>query len=877
MAEMKKAFKEFMNKHGRSESGFTMAEILVAIALLAVLTAVVTSTIINATQTSDKFSRGTLNESQLLNAVSLVTRDISLANEVTYASATALAVDTMEGGTPAQVFYFYWTGNVSSIPSDAAYFEVKNNASKISQQPGIVEYRIVGGDTSNPTIRTIIEGYNPGGNSEYPLFSYHDSNNAEILLDATNPPQVASNKLGNIRRVEIHFTSYIDSRDNAMEMHTSASPRFLGQLPTDTYGVGTPPETPTPILNGELLPQTNVADLSWTRIAGATGYTVYRENRLQSPLVQVVGSTTGKNSSTLSDPNRAWGETYEYFVIAHGWAGDSNPSSKIRLRVTPQPTAFINIDPLRASPITNYTVARDLNNQITWAPSTGDTIKYKLYTVAGATKTLVYDGTATTYLHSGRSYGASTIYVVVAYNDTIPGHSATNPTAVTGGNSVDSTPVTLVSPPLKPTLSGVARNDLTSPSTALATNILTVSNDASNPSVVGYEFRHGDTDASATNTVGQRSTAISYSHLPGWGTTKWYSVRAYNDAGNSQYSDDGATLATKLDQIPGPFSISSLTNNTGYGNVVVQGTDAGSLATVNTTGVMNAAWTTSAGTVEYDVDRWISNGLGAPIMSKAYMDWEADKPDLSSATLSTNFADVHPGVVYGVQVRATAQNGLTRPIVATLLTRPDVPRRGITEATCLANNSQTYGMYVTADTRAKNGYANQTSISFAKSSGGAATQTVNVGTSVSSFQTLNFNQEGKITYQNIISRGAVADTVANFGISDSERVSYPLTLDMQIVGHFSGCTSAGRAVPTSIAPAQGGSTWVTAFDVCYGYLTGHDYSGYYVDPNNRNAKGYIYQDYADGYQDSFVRKNVGGCSWRLHPKTGREPYWDSVG
>lgn len=882
MAEMKKSFKEFMEKHGRSESGFTMAEILVAIALLAVLTAVVTSTIINATQTSDKFSRGTMNESQLLNAVSLVTRDISLAKEVRYASDTALAVDTVEGGKLSSVYYFYWTGSADSIPSAAAFTEVKNNASRISSQPGIVEYRVVNGNTGDPTVRTVIEGYNPGGNSEYPLFTYYDGKNAEILLDATNPPQVSDAKLPEIRRVEIHFTSYIDSRDNAMELHTSASPRFLGGVATGNAGLNNPLEKPaTPLLYGELPPRTNTAKLEWTPIAGATGYTVYRTNRGQTPLTMVAGTTSNPN---LDDPGLAWGETYDYFVVAQGWTGDSAASSTIRLRVTPAPTTFINIQPTRGqdgSSITNFTVARNLNNQLTWAPSSGENIKYRLYTVnvSNGVKTQIYDGPLTTYLHSGRAYGDVTRYVVVPYNDPITGHSRTNPSSTTGGTAPDSPPVDLVSPPIRPVLTGDARNDLTAIKAATATNVLTVTNTASNPNAKGYEFRYGSTDAGANDTLGSRGTASTWNHGPGWGTTNYYAVTAFNDAGSSPASDAGTLPAVKLDQPPGPFTINNLSNNTGYGNVRVQGGDAGSLASVQTNGNMQAAWSAADGTVNYDVERSLRSSLGAATMSQTIMDWDSDQMNLSNSTTNTNFGNAHPGVVYDVKVRAKAANGLSREVTETLLTRPDVPRRGIAEAICLANNSGPMAVYTDADARPKNGYADITTVAYTRNGvPSQPTRTYAIGTSIGAFQDTVLNDVNGMIYQNYISPGAVPNTVARFGTSDSERRSYPLTLTVQILANFSGCSGAGKTVPTHIAPAgRNGSYWVVPHDVCYGYTPGHDYGQYYMDPNNRTAKGYVYGDYADGFQSWMVRNTGGGCNWRLHPKTGQEPYWNSIG
>lgn len=880
---MKKVLKDFIKKHGKSESGFTMVEILVAIALLAVVVAVVTSTIINATQTSEKFSQGTMNESQLLNAVSLITRDVSLAQKITYAGADAVAIETVEGNTPSNVYYFYWKGTEASIPSAPAFAQVKGNAARIPSQPGIVEYRVVNGDTSNPTVRTLIEGYNPGGNSEFPLFTYYNQKNDEILLDAaTTPPHVSDDNLGEIRRVEIHFTSYIDARDNAMELKTSASPRFVGAAVKPVAGNQTLEKPQTPLLYGDITPRTNTGKVWWTAIAGAESYTIYRQNRTQTPLIKVAGTVAG-NVTTFDDLNLAWGETFEYYVVAQGFAGDGDPSSKIRLRTTPQPTAFVNVDPRRGQvagdSITGYTVARGLTNQLSWAPSTGENIKYKLYTVSGAVKSLVYDGPLTTYSHSGRSYGAVTRYVVVAYNDTIPSYNNNFPGNVTGGTSADSPYIDLESPPLRPTATGVARNDLTTPSATDATNIITVTNHGANPLVDGYKFKYGTAD-NAITTVGQSNTSTSYSHLPGWGSKTFYSVTAFNNAGESESSDIGALPPVELNQPPGPFSINSLANNNGYGYVVMQSTDEGSLASVKSRGDMSADWTDASGVQGYTINRQVSNSFGRALLSKSTVDYE-DAGSMSGS--SANFSGVQPGVIYTVSVNARASNGLVRTVSSTLLTRPDVPKRGILEATCLANgvngNGQQLAMYVDADTNPKYGYANKTIVSYNKDGYVAAAEaTVPISSSVFAWQRLDhFGQLGKILFRNYIASDAVADNAANFGTSYSERLSFPLSLEVATLAPFNGAcntTTGGKIIPQ--AGTMWGSPWVVPIYVCYGYQVGHDYSQYYVDPANRSAKGYVYQDYADGYQNWMSRNSSTGCVWRLAPKVGREPYWNSV-
>lgn len=881
---MKKVIKDFIKKHGKSESGFTMVEILVAIALLAVVVAVVTSTVINATQTSDKFSRGTMNENQLLNAVSTITRDVSLSKTITYAGKDALAMQTIEGNKVNDVFYFYWKGTASTLPSDAAFSQVKNNASKIPAQPGIVEYRIVNGDTANPIVRTLINGYNPGGNAQFPLFAYYDSKNKEILLDATNPPQIPSANLGNVRRVELHFTSYIDSRNKAMEMRTSASPRFTGIAAT-SVGLSSTLEKPqAPILYGDLTPRTNTSKLWWTDIAGAESYTIWRDNRLQGGTLEVAGVVAG-NVNTFDDTSRQWGETYTYTVAAQGFAGFGDPSSAVRLRVTPQPTQFAQISTTRGQggePITGWTVARDLTNQLSWDASTGENIKYKLYTVVGGVKTKIYDGPLLTYAHTGRAYGSTTRYVVVAYNDTIPSYNNNFPANVTGGDAIDSPPVDLISPPITPVISGVARNDTTTPATAdgLPDNVITVTNTAANPTAKGYDFDYGSSDTTATIN-GQTSAASVFTHSVSWGSTLYYSVAAYNDAGRSLRTDNGAIKPIKLDQPPGPFNISRLTNNVGYGSVTVQSTELNSLSSVKNDGTMTADWTDASGVASYAVTRDVVNYLGGAAFNVGTFNYESSATT-AAGTSSASFSKVQPGAVYRVYVTAKAPNGLTRQDSDTLLTRPDVPRRGTLEAMCLANDSydgnQRFRMYVLSDTRPLHGRADNVIIDYSKTgNAGAPTEVRGISSAVYASQSLDYlGQVGKIMMQNQVSRANVPDSIARFGTSDAERLSYPLTLEVSVLAPFNGAcntTTGGKII--SQEGTTGGYSWVVPIYVCYGYSKSVNYGQYYINPANPTAGGYAYKDYANGYTDSMVQKGSGGCIWRLAPVVGREPFWDA--
>lgn len=894
MVKMKKVLTQLRARGEKSESGYTLMEILVAIALLAVLTVAITTTIINTTQTSDKFTRGTMNESQLLNAVSLVTRDISLANKITYAGEAGLSVETLENNAISQVSYFYWNLDANSIPAkpatiageatpDDPFAQVRANKASLPTQPGIVEYRIINGNTASPIIRNLVEGYSPGGNVAYQLFTYYDTKNKEILLDASSSLHVANNKLDTIRRVEIHFTSYIDDRANAMEIKTSATPRFLGQSTTSQNGSVTLDKMQKPILYGHLAPRTREANVWWTPIAGADSYILYRGNRLGSPqesVIAVLGGADSKYDDTTVKP----GETYTYRIVAQGFVGDSDSSDAVRLRVTPDSSSFTNIDTKRGddgSPISGYTVARNLTNQLSWKASAGENIKYRLYTGSGASATLLYDGAGLTYAHGSRNYGDVTRYYVIAYNDTIQSFDPNNPSFVTGGTAPDSPYIDLISPPIRATITGTALNDTTSPSRPIAKNLITVTNTAANPQSKGYEFEIGNTATTVTSSA-QTGTRTTFEDTPGWGSTRHYSATAYNDAGDGPTSN-----VVKVDQIPGPFAISSLSNPTGYAWVIRQEAIKGSLAKTETRGVMSASWGASTGATEYDVDRRVSDYLSNPAIPKSLFDYETDKPNLKATT--TSFSGVQPGSIYNVTVSAVAANGKTRATTEKLLTRPDVPQSGMAEQMCLANGAgvtvaegqspwpvQNYGAYVQSNTYPKYGAATGTDISYNLKNGSAPSTKKNQSLSTGYFTWLQndgYGNSATISFQNVIDAKIGTDRGVKFGLSDGERRSYALDLTLESVAQFTGAcntTTGGKII--GAAGTTNGYNWVIPVNVCYGYRLGHDYSQYYMDPNDPWRAGYVYG--GSGYQPWFV-KNNGACKWRYDPVTGTDPYWQS--
>lgn len=645
---------EFREGRKRSESGFTLIEILVAVALLAIVGIVVTSTILNASQSSDKFARGTMNESQLVDSTSLITREISLATNIVQAGDDNVVMDTLEAGVPYKEHFFMWMGSPTASPSalgvDQAFITKYGiNTSTFPKVPTLMEYKVANGDTANPIIRTLIDGYSPG-TSAAPIFRYFDSKNDEVALDPASYLVPVAN-LGDIKRIELRFTSYITGRDLPMEMATSAVPRSAVLQGTAAVPLGSPIITlPAPYLQGTLAPGTTTAKLSWGSIAGATGYTLYRENRLQATSPQVAAVIPDGSTTAFDDINRAWGEDYTYSITASGPAGVSPLSNKITLTVVPDKTKFINFNTKQMEPVANFTVARDLKNQLTWQAMNGAT-GYILY--RGGVQ--VYKGSSTTWADTGRAFGDITTYTVQAYNSGQYG---------SGGNGLMSDPTSLISPPKAPAITGVA-NDTNSGNTS--TNKITIS--AAIANALSYSYQSGAAPGTTT-TQWTSGPALNATQTVNWGTTVCYANYATNDAGFSPKSN-----IVCLDQRPGPFGILTITQTPRENytnNLEYDGVSASSQA-----GSLVGSWQSSLGaSTGYNIRVKVSDYKGGGGVGGT-----DDRSDSTTSTSDTTDT-VTPGVVYTYTVTAVAANGLVRTTSKTVQTQPDVPQWGEVFITC---------------------------------------------------------------------------------------------------------------------------------------------------------------------------------------------------
>lgn len=913
---------------GKTEHGLTMIEITVAIVLLGIIMLFTTTTILSTTQTSDNFTQSAQSESNLLDAMSLISRDVSLAKSFNYADTQSLSITTLDSNTESQVYYILWNPSTSNqgIPSDSSFDTLRANTSKLPKEAGLVEYRVVNGNTSNPIVRNLIPNYNPGGSSDS-LFTYFNVEGKEILLEAGTEPKVSKDNLAGVRRVEMHFTSFVESRSNAMEMHTSAVPKLMGivskteqgNLKTDANRL------PPPELNGNLVPKTNTANLWWSPVAGADSYQIFslKDNATSYTPLRTVDPRSGiirEDHTGLT-----WGSDYRYKVVAYDHRGASIDSNVVHLRVTPNPTEFDNIEPLRGmdgQSITNYTVARNLQNSLYWKKVNGNNTEYKIRTSENneSWNVLWNDLKLQTNIEGGKEYGDETQYTATSYNDIIAVVNPDGTTFSTGGEAPQSDPVKLISPPIAPELNVTAINDIikNDPSITAPTNNVQVSNSSSIKTEKEFEFFVADTNnfgqsysllkknADTTSFVDNMKEHSSYDNNKGWGTNSYYFAIASNDAGDSPVSK-----ATKNEakQHPGPFKFTNLSNNEGYANFYSKDTEIDAAQTLKQVGKMSGEWEKSLGAGSYEMKRRISREISTGNILREMKDQNTGKivdfespKNFNGNTRTFEVAGTSPGVVYTVSMDAVSSvNGLKRPTSSTLLTRPDIPRSGYLEAMCLADgtvgNNQTHGMYVNADTRPKYGYADKIEVEYLNSSGITPPSTSR-DLSPGDTDNLGFfwqpltqiGNVGTIKLNTIITEKEVPNSSIDFGKTQSERRSETPYLSVSMLSNFNApCQFGYEYAGPNVLGTEGnavkwkdstnGSRWIVHQFVCYGYVPGRAYGDFWVLDGKEFKKGYsTAQKNEYSGSGSFSRKwdfiPTDGCIWRLDPY-GAEPYFQS--
>lgn len=667
------------------ENGFTLVEVLVVISIIAVIGTVVATLIINATQSNQKFSASNMTQSELLDSVARVTTQVAVANQVILAEDNKLKLATIEDGIEYNTTYFYWANDGdANLPPDV-------DKNKLPNQKAFLEYK-KNMATNNAVVTNLISNYNRPDDAR-PIFGYFTAKDEPI---ATPIPDA---NLTEIKRVSVYFSITPSGREAPMEIATSSVPRMGITSAAKSTGSAVPvPQATT--LQGTLPPGTRDANLQWVSVAGATQYNLYRDGALIASL--------GPTVTTFTDATRPWGSTQAYHVVVSGYAGQSASSNVVSLTVVPDKPRFVNIQSTAALAETNtgtpragtvnpltgarYTVARDLTNQLVWTPMAGAT-GYRVTDETGAT---IYTGTATSTTH-GTTYGNVKTYRVTAFNVGQNG---------SGGNSLPSDPVQLVSPPTAPSIAVTANDDTSI--TADSSNTARVVTPPANAK--GYRYESGGASGATNTTPFTSGTGTSANQRVGWGSTTWYGITAYNDAGFGPESP-----SVVANQKPGPFQLVDITQTAR--SVYTNNLEFDGVAAANQPGAVTADWGDSAGRSDYTFSVRLHDSFGGAAVAGT-----SDRSASITASEATT-TTMTPGSIYYYAVRANAANGTFRDATTRYFqTAPDVPRYGQVWFVC--NNYSTGGQYFNhvydSDTRPRYGGADRTrQTQFSNNGGGS--------------------------------------------------------------------------------------------------------------------------------------------------------------
>ena len=192
-----------------------------------------------------------------------------------------------------------------------------------------------------------------------------------------------------------------------------------------------------------LLPGDRAITISWTPVAGATGYTVYWANSSG-----VRAGATGVSSILVEGANvhvhagLASGLVYHYVVTASGPGGESSPSVEVSAAtVTPAPTAPLNLS----------AVGGDGAIELAWSPAIG-AVSYNVYgsTVAGllpGPATLIASVESCNFRHTGLLNGQVHHYFVTGVGPGGEGLASAPVSATPAPDAPDVAPAAVVAVP----------------------------------------------------------------------------------------------------------------------------------------------------------------------------------------------------------------------------------------------------------------------------------------------------------------------------------------------------------------------------------------------------------------------------------------------
>ena len=320
------------------------------------------------------------------------------------------------------------------------------------------------------------------------------------------------------------------------------------------------PGIPGTVTGVTATPASGQVTLSWTAVAGASNYNIYRGTTSHAEGSNSIASPTG---TTFVDTGLTNGTTYYYTVGAQNVAGYGPWSTEVS--GTPSGSGSAPGAPSSLTATAGNTTA-----SLTWTAGSG-AVSYNVYrgtSAGGENTTPVATGVATMpWGDTGLTNGTTYYYKLKSVNGFgTSGYSNETSVTPTAGGSAPSTPTGLAA------TAGNSQVALSWTASAGATS---------------YNVYRGTTAGGESTTAvatGQTGTTYTNTGLTN-GTTYYFKVKAVNSVGTSGYSNEAS--ATPVVAAPGaPSGLSATAGNT--------------QATLN--------WTAGSGATSYNIYRGTTAG-----------------------------------------------------------------------------------------------------------------------------------------------------------------------------------------------------------------------------------------------------------------------------
>jgi type II secretory pathway pseudopilin PulG len=825
-----------LTRRAGKESGLSLVETLIAIALFAVLAVMAVTLIVSTMQTTARFSEVSTTQAQVNQAASVIQRDITLADSVSYASPSQLTFTTRQSNKDYEVSIFAW--NPASTDTLPAHVD----KSKLPAYSALIENRFEEA-TGKSAATVLVKGYDPNGYLGKTLFSFYDSDNDEVKMDSATQKDYDS-----ISRVEYRIAANAAGRASKIQIESSATLNYSLPPGVAANNISGTPDCPANIVVS-IVPRETRSTVRWNAPAGSTSYTLYRYNYTNGNALEKSIVIANPDTTSYVDDGLAWGTTYSYALQSAGPAGTSTIcNAGNTATVVPDVTKFVNVNSVQPAlaavksgsgaenltgptvagyaktvATTNissgkkYTVARGLTNQVAWNDSFGTT-RFNVYRNGNQTTPVATLASGTfVWQDTNNAYGDTDTYIIKAAN--------------AGGESFSSDPITLISPPTASTFSA-SRPD-TSTRASTTDNVINLTKSAAN--TTGYKVNRVTTTASSANCdLAGRQSAFDFlvsektttDNSIEWGSYSCYNMVGFNDAGDGVPSSD---LVVK--QFPGKFNITALTatqyqwidsnvalpsgaqcwvTNTGSTrepcNAYAPRTSSnrfavglfGSVSNKKTD--INIVWNESDNAYgDYTVSKnrtatagIVDQGANCNSSSPSGQCVTTGGAPYVSGRQSVKFQNEMPGSAYTFNVVAKAANGETRnsSSTASTVTSPDIPKsldNGFQTRSTANPNYQRVKAY--ADTSVRRGLVSQVGI-VAISTTGKNEQRFNDGSGVQTVYSPEFpygnhseyaysylNLNGKETYSATIGRNGSVTPGCSYACGSSFGdlpESYPL-------------------------------------------------------------------------------------------------------